>query len=158
MTIDSDFVFKPVEILLVEDNQAHADLATEALKDAKVAVSLSVVETGEDGLRYLRNEDEHKNAKKPDLVLLDLNLPGIDGREVLEIIKSDPNLKCIPVIILTTSDAEEDMLRTYNAHANCYIKKPVDFEQFQNAIYQLTEFWFTLVKIPKNKCNELMGR
>ena len=151
-TINEEFM-SPVKILLVEDNEAHADLAKEALKDAKVTVHLSVVETGEEALQYLRNEDVYENASKPDLILLDLNLPGIDGGEVLDIVKSDPILRCIPVIILTTSDAEKDMLRTYNSHANCYIKKPVDFDQFHQAIFNLTEFWFTLVKIPKAKCD-----
>lgn len=155
MEADTNINYTSVKILLVEDNQAHADLAKEALKDAKVSVALTVVETGEEALQYLHNENEFKDVGKPDLILLDLNLPGIDGREVLEIVKSDPKLKCIPVVILTTSDAEKDMLRTYNSHANCYIKKPVDFEQFQQAIFKLTDFWFTLVKIPKAKCEAL---
>jgi CheY-like chemotaxis protein len=155
--MNTDTEFKPVKILLVEDNQAHADLAKEALSDAKVTVDLSTVETGEEALEYLLNEKEHVNATRPDLILLDLNLPGIDGREVLEVIKSDPRTRCIPVVILTTSEAEKDMLTTYNNHANCYIKKPVDFEQFQNVICELTDFWFTLVKIPTVKCDEVSG-
>ncbi|QMU60921.1 MAG: response regulator [Gammaproteobacteria bacterium] len=155
MRTESEISYPTVKILLVEDNQAHADLAIEALKAAKVRVLLSVVETGEEALEYLHKENDFSNATKPDLILLDLNLPGIDGREVLEVIKTDPSLKCIPVIILTTSDAEKDMLRTYNAHANCYIKKPVDFDQFQQAIHKMTDFWFTLVKIPQTKCDAL---
>ena len=155
MSTDTNLNFSPVNILLIEDNQADADLAIEALKEAKVTVSLDVVDNGEDALHYLRKENQYANSSTPDLILLDLNLPGIDGREVLEIIKSNAELKCIPVVILTTSDAEKDMLRTYNSHANCYIKKPVDFDQFQDTIKQLTDFWFTLVKIPKGRCNAL---
>jgi two-component system response regulator len=153
--MNTDVQYKPVKILLVEDNEAHADLAKEALKDAKVTVDLNIVETGEDALQYLLNEKEYAEATRPDLILLDLNLPGIDGREVLEIIKADPEIRCIPVVILTTSEAEKDMLLTYNNHANCYIKKPVDFEQFQKVVYELTDFWFTLVRIPKGKCDAL---
>lgn len=155
--MDSELNLRPVKILLVEDNPAHSDLAVEALKDAKMHVDVTVVDTGEKALAYLHNEYDYKNEHKPDLILLDLNLPGMDGREVLVRIKEDPHLKCLPVIILTTSDAEEDILSTYNHYANCYIKKPVNFDQFYNSIQQLTEFWFTLVKIPKAKCDSVSG-
>lgn len=150
--MDSELNMKPFNILLVEDNPAHSDLAVEALKDAKMHVEVEVVGTGEIALEYLYKVNEYKNSIKPDLILLDLNLPGIDGRDVLIKIKNDPSLKCIPVVILTTSDAENDILSTYNKYANCYIKKPVNFDQFFNAIQQLTDFWFTLVKLPVKKC------
>ena len=155
MKTDTDILHEPAKILLVEDNKAHADLAIEALKDTKIHVSLDVVDTGENALQYLRQENEFENSPKPDLILLDLNLPGIDGREVLDIIKSDLNLKCIPIIILTTSDSEIDMLRAYNSNANCYIKKPVDYDHFQQALHKLTDFWFTLARIPKRKCDAI---
>ena len=127
MKNDTGIVNTPAKILLVEDNQADVDLAKEALKEAKVTVSLDVVDNGEDAIHYLRKENQYAKATKPDLILLDLNLPRIDGREVLEEIKSDSTLKCIPVVILTTSDSDKDMLSTYNNHANCYIKKTCRF-------------------------------
>ena len=155
--MDSEINMRPVNILLVEDNPAHSDLAVEAFKDAKMQVNVTVVDSGERALAYLYKKNIYKNEPNPDLILLDLNLPGIDGREVLTKIKQDPLLKYLPVIILTTSDAEEDILSTYNHYANCYIKKPVNFDQFYNSIQQLTEFWFTLVKIPKDNCNKVSG-
>ncbi len=151
--MDSELNMRPVNVLLVEDNPAHSELAVEALNDAKMHVELSVVDTGEKALQFLYREGEYNNATRPDLVLLDLNLPGIDGREVLMRIKNDPNLKCMPVVVLTTSDSEKDILATYNCHANCYIKKPVSFDQFYNAIQQLTDFWFALVKLPADECD-----
>lgn len=154
--MDSELNMRPVKILLVEDNPAHSDLAVEALKDAKMQVNVTVVDSGERALAYLYKKNIYKNEPNPDLILLDLNLPGIDGREVLAKIKEDPHLKCLPVIVLTTSDAEEDILSTYNHYANCYIKKPVNFDQFYNSIQQLTEFWFTLVKIPKANCDAML--
>ncbi len=150
--MDSELNMRTVKILLVEDNQAHSDLAVEALQDAKMHVDITVVDTGEKALAYLYKKDDYKNEYSPDLILLDLNLPGMDGQEVLARIKEDPKLKCLPVIILTTSDAEEDILSTYKHHANCYIKKPVNFDQFYNSIQKLTDFWFTLVKLPINDC------
>ena len=151
--MDSELKMRPVKILLVEDNPAHSDLAVEALQDAKMHVDITVVDTGEKALAYLYKEKDYENEINPDLILLDLNLPGIDGREVLFRIKEDPHLKCLPVVILTTSEAEEDILSTYNHYANCYIKKPVNFDQFYNSIQQLTDFWFTLVKLPTNSCD-----
>jgi chemotaxis family two-component system response regulator Rcp1 len=142
-----------VNILLVEDNQADADLAIEALKDAKVTVDLSVVDDGEKAINYLYQKGEYAQATRPDLILLDLNLPKLDGREVLAKIKSDPALMCLPVVVLTTSDSEQDVAKMYSQHANCYIKKPVDFDQFYNAITEVTDFWFNVVKLPPLNCS-----
>lgn len=153
--MDSELNMRPRNILLVEDNPAHSDLAVEALRDSKIQVDVHVVNTGEKALDYLYNEGEYSNSIKPDLILLDLNLPGIDGKEVLVQIKNEPSLKCLPVVILTTSEAESDILSTYNQFASCYIKKPVDFDQFFRVMQQLTDFWFTIVKIPKKKCDEI---
>src|SRR6185503_6916726 len=121
---------KPVEILLVEDNPGDVRLAVEALRDAKVHNNLTSVTDGEEALEYLRREGKYGEAPRPDLILLDLNLPRKDGREVLSEIKQDPTLKRIPVVVLTTSQAEEDILKAYNLSANCYISKPVDLDQF----------------------------
>ena len=153
--MDSELNMKPCNILLVEDNPAHSDLAVEALRDAKIHVDVHVVNTGEKALEYLYKKGEYSSSIKPDLILLDLNLPGIDGKDVLVKIKSNPSLKCLPVVILTTSEAESDILSAYNQFASCYIKKPVDFDQFQQAIHKMTDFWFTLVKIPRTKCDAL---
>lgn len=151
--MDTETQMKSANILLVEDNPAHAYLAIEAFKDTTIRVNLDVVDTGEDALKYLHQEDEYSNKERPDLILLDLNLPGIDGREVLVKIKQDKALKCLPVVILTTSESENDLLVSYNHHANCYIKKPVDFDQFHDSLNQLTEFWFALAKTPTEECN-----
>jgi CheY-like chemotaxis protein len=139
---------KQVEILLVDDNPADVRLTAEALKEAKIRNSLNVAFDGVDALKYLRKEDNHANARRPDLILLDLNLPRKDGREVLADIKNDEDLKRIPVVVLTTSEAEEDILKAYNLHANCYITKPVDFKQFTKVIRTIEEFWFAIVKLP----------
>lgn len=152
--MDTIIESNPVKILLVEDNQADADLAIEALRDAKVTVDLHVVDDGEKALQYLYREAEYSQAERPDLILLDLNLPKVDGREVLAKIKSEPKLKCIPVVVLTTSDSEQDVVKMYNEHANCYIKKPVDFDQFYTAVKEVTDFWFTVVKLPPVDCSE----
>jgi two-component system, chemotaxis family, response regulator Rcp1 len=134
----------PIEILLVEDNPADVRLTVEALKTAKVRNRMRVVEDGEAALALLRDPTQ----VRPDLILLDLNLPGIDGREVLQQVKSDPELAVIPVCILTTSKAEEDVLRAYQHHTNCYIVKPLDLHQFVRVIEQIEEFWFTVVRLP----------
>ncbi|HEX7588023.1 MAG TPA: response regulator [Anaerolineae bacterium] len=139
---------KPIEILLVEDNPGDVRLTIEALKDAKVVNHLSVARDGVQALALLRQEGPYAGAPRPDLVLLDLNLPLKDGRQVLAEIKSDDGLKRIPVVILTTSKAEEDILKTYNLHANCYISKPVDLDQFINVVKSIEDFWFTVVKLP----------
>lgn len=133
-----------IEILLVEDSPADVRLTVEALKEAKMRNEIHVAEDGEAAMEYLRTPGQ----RLPDLILLDLNLPGMDGREVLAEIKSDPALAIIPVVILTTSHAEEDVLRTYRLHANCYITKPVDFQQFIRVVQSIEDFWFTIVRLP----------
>ena len=139
---------KPIEILLVEDNPGDVRLTREALKSGKVWSNLHVVEDGEAALTFLRQQGSYTYAPRPDLILLDLNLPKKDGREVLSIIKADEHLKRIPVVVLTTSQAEEDILKAYNLNANCYITKPVDFDQFLKVVRVVEEFWLTIVKLP----------
>jgi CheY-like chemotaxis protein len=141
---------KPIEILLVEDNPGDADLALEALETGKVRNTLHVVGDGEAAMAFLRRKGEYTAAPRPDLVLLDLNLPKKDGREVLAEIKSDDDLKRIPVVILTASKAEEDILKSYNLHANCYITKSIDLNQFNKVVHAIEDFWFTIVKLPPN--------
>ena len=138
---------RPVEILLVEDNPGDVRLTREALKEAKVVNNLHVVEDGVIALDFLYRRASYTEAPRPDLILLDLNLPRKNGREVLAEIKSDEMLKAIPVVILTTSHAEEDILRAYNLHANCYVTKPVDFLQFATVIRSLEDFWLTVVTL-----------
>jgi CheY-like chemotaxis protein len=140
----------PIEILLVEDNPGDVRLTVEALKEAKVRNTLHVVQDGVEALAFLRHEGEHAEAPQPDLILLDLNLPKMDGREVLARIKGDPQLRRIPVVILTVSQAEEDILRTYDLHANCYITKPVDLDQFLKVVRSIEDFWLTIVKLPSD--------
>ena len=139
---------KPVEVLLVEDNPGDVRLTQEAFKEGKLSNGLRVVMDGVEAMAFLRREGEYADAPRPDIILLDLNLPKKDGREVLAEIKDDDDLKSIPVIILTTSDAEEDIIRTYNHHANCYITKPVDLEQLINVVRSIENFWLTVVKLP----------
>ena len=139
---------KPIEVLLVEDNPGDVRLTREALKGGKIWNHLHVVEDGEAALAFVRQQGAYTQAPRPDLILLDLNLPKIDGREVLSRIKTDENLKRIPVVVLTTSQAEEDILRAYNLNANCYITKPVDFDQFLKVVRVIEEFWLTIVKLP----------
>ncbi|MFN3650122.1 MAG: response regulator [Armatimonadota bacterium] len=138
----------PIEILLVEDNPGDVRLTREALRDAKVRNALHVAQDGVEALRFLRREGEHATAPRPDVILLDLNLPKKNGREVLQEIKADPSLKTIPVVVLTTSSAEQDIARTYELHANCYITKPVDLDQFIEVIRSIQDFWLTVVKLP----------
>jgi CheY-like chemotaxis protein len=139
---------KPIEILLVEDNPGDARLTREALAQSKVRNNLHHARDGEEAIAFLRREGAFANAPTPDLVLLDLNLPRRDGREVLEDIKKDPLLKQIPVVVLTSSQAEEDILRSYRLHANCFITKPVDLEQLTKVVQGIEQFWFTLVRLP----------
>ena len=141
-------VMQAIEILLVEDNPGDVRMTREALKDAKVVNTLHVVEDGVAALDYLYRRGEYDAAPQPHLVLLDLNLPRKNGREVLAEIKSDDQLRRIPVVILTTSQAEEDVLRAYNLHANCYITKPVDFTQFTKIVKTIEDFWLTVVTLP----------
>jgi CheY-like chemotaxis protein len=138
----------PIEILLVEDNAADVRLTREALKDAKVRNRLHVAADGVEAMAFLRREGRHADAPRPDLVLLDLNLPKKDGREVLEEIKEDPELQNIPVVILTTSQAEEDVLRSYQLHANAYVTKPVDLERFLEVVRSIESFWLEIVRLP----------
>ncbi len=138
------------DILLVEDNPADVRLTEEALKDAKVHHNLHKVGDGLSALAFLHREGQYNDAPRPDLILLDLNLPGKDGRDVLENIKGDTQLQTIPVVVLTTSSADEDILRTYNLHANCYVTKPVDYNQFGIIIRSIEDFWLSVVKLPKH--------
>jgi CheY-like chemotaxis protein len=139
---------RPIEILLVEDNPGDVRLTIEALKDSKVGNKLHVAKDGVEAMEFLRRTGEHAAAVRPDLILLDLNLPRMDGREVLSAIKSDPKLRTIPVVVLTTSRAEQDVLRSYELQANCYITKPVDLEQFITVVKSIEDFWFTVVTLP----------
>ena len=138
----------PIEILLVEDNPADVRLTTEALKEERVYNNLHVVTDGVEAMAFLRKEGKYAKAVRPDLVLLDLNLPRKDGREVLKEIKEDESLKTIPVVVLTVSKAEEDILKSYKLHANCYISKPVDLNQFIKVARSIQDFWLTIVKLP----------
>lgn len=139
---------EPIEVLLVEDNPGDVRLTREALKEGKVRNNLSVAPDGVEALAFLRRQGRYADAPRPDLILLDLNLPRKDGREVLEEIKADPSLRAIPVVILTTSDAERDIVRAYSLHANCYITKPLDLDQFITVVKSIEDFWFTIVKLP----------
>lgn len=142
---------KRIEILLVEDNPADVDLTKETLEYAKIRNSLNVVFDGVEALRFLRREGNYAGSVRPDLILLDLNLPRKDGREVLTEIKNDPELKSIPVVVLTSSDAEKDVAKTYALGANCYITKPVDLDQFGDVVKSIEEFWFVVVKLPPSR-------
>ncbi|HEY9740726.1 MAG TPA: response regulator [Coleofasciculaceae cyanobacterium] len=139
---------RPVEILLVEDSPSDADLTVEALSDGKVLNNLHWVEDGVEALAFLRRQGKYNNAPRPDLILLDLNLPKKDGREVLAQIKADPQLKLIPVVVLTTSAAERDIFKTYELNANCYVTKPIDLDQFISVVKLIETFWLAVVKLP----------
>ena len=139
---------RPVEILLVEDNEGDIGLVEEVFQEGRINNNLSVAEDGEEAMMFLHKEGQFTNATRPDLILLDLNLPGMDGREVLKEVKVDDDLKKIPVVVLTTSKAEEDILKSYDLHANSYITKPVDFNQFMNVIKSIESFWLEVVKLP----------
>jgi CheY-like chemotaxis protein len=143
----------PIEILLVEDNPGDVRLTREALKDARVLNNLYVTGDGIEALAFLKRQGKYKDVTRPDLILLDLNLPKKDGHEVLAEIKANPDLRRIPVVILTTSRAEEDILKTYDLHANCYITKPVDLEKFIEVISAIEDFWLTIVKLPRSGTN-----
>lgn len=139
---------RPVNVLLVEDNPGDVRLTQEAFKEAKIFIKLDVTMDGAEAIKFLRKEGEYADVVTPDLILLDLNLPKKDGREVLKEIKTDDTLKRIPVVILTTSNAEQDILKSYNLHVNCYINKPVDFEKFFDIIQKIEEFWLTTAILP----------
>ncbi len=146
MSILEDVI--PIEILLVEDSPGDVRLTQEALRVAKVQNTLHVASDGMEAKSFLWRQGKHANAPRPDLILLDLNLPKKSGREILEEIKLDPNLKSIPVVVLTTSAAEEDIMRSYQLHANCYITKPVDLDQFLKVVKTIDNFWLAFVKLP----------
>jgi CheY-like chemotaxis protein len=136
---------------MVEDSPSDTQLAIEALHEAKISNRLSHVEDGVEALQFLRRQGPYQEAPRPDLILLDLNLPRMDGRQLLEEIKQDPDLRIIPVVVLTTSRSEQDVLRSYELHANCYITKPVDFTQFMHVVKSIEHFWLTVVTLPKEK-------
>lgn len=142
---------KGIHILLVEDNEGDILLTLEAMKQARISNKIDIVKDGEKALKYLLKEGEFKDARTPDIILMDINLPKIDGLEVLNHIKNDDKLKVIPVVMLTTSDSEKDILKSYQNHANCYITKPVNFENFMKVIQTLEDFWINIVQLP-NKC------
>lgn len=137
-----------IELLLVEDNPADVRLTKEALKDCKILNNLSIVNDGVEAMAFLQHQGRYKDAPRPDLILLDLNLPKKDGREVLAEIKGDEKLKSIPVVVLTISKSDEDILKTYNLYANCYITKPVELDQFNHVTKSIEDFWLTIVKLP----------
>ena len=139
---------RPIEILLVEDSPSDTELTVEALQEAKMRNNLSVVDDGVQAMQFLRRQGPYANAPRPDLILLDLNLPRKDGREVLAEIKADTKLASIPVVVLTTSQAEQDILRSYDLHANCYITKPVDLDRFISVVRSIEEYWCSVVTLP----------
>lgn len=149
--MSTENVFKQTEILLVEDNPGDVRLTIEAFKESKIRNSLHVAGDGVEALAYLRREGRYSDALRPDLILLDLNLPKKDGRQVLKEIKEDPVLKRIPVAVMTTSKAEEDIIRSYDLHANCYISKPIDLDQFISVVRSLENFWFSIVTLPSEE-------
>jgi two-component system response regulator len=140
--------YLPVKILLVEDNPGDVRLTKEALRDSKIDVSLEVVEDGNEALEYLQKKGKYANSSTPDLILLDLDLPHMSGREVLEIVKQDKDLRHIPIVVLTISQSEQDVLRSYDMQANAFVNKPLDLEQFIKAIHSINDFWFSIVKLP----------
>ena len=141
-------MLKPIEILLVEDNPGDADLARDALEHSKIKNNLVVVEDGVEAMNYLKKEGKYKSVTHPDLILLDLNLPKKDGRQVLAEIKANESLKRIPVVILTTSQDEADVMQSYNLHANCYVTKPIDLKQFMKVVKSIEDFWLSIVVLP----------
>jgi len=145
---DRERAAPPVEILLVEDNPGDVRLTQEALKEGKVYNNLHWAKDGVEALEFLRRQGKHAKAPRPDIILLDLNLPKKDGREVLAVVKNDADLKHIPVVVLTTSEAEEDVLKSYSLHANCYVTKPVDLEKFIHVVQSIDRFWLTVVTLP----------
>jgi CheY-like chemotaxis protein len=147
--IPPDMPLKPIDVLLVEDDPGDTLMIKEAFEDNKVRNRLSTVADGVEALAFLRRQGEFSDAPRPDLILLDLNLPRKDGREVLEEIKDDPELRTIPVVVLTTSEAEEDILRSYSLHANAYVTKPVDFDRFIDVVRQIDEFFVEVVRLPQ---------
>lgn len=149
--------FKTIDILLVEDNPGDVDLIKEVMSESKVCANLHVANDGVQAMKFLKNQDDFSDAPCPDLILLDLNLPKKNGKEVLQEIKTDPKLQAIPVVVLTSSKEEEDICRSYKLHANCYITKPVHFDQFVKVVKSIEDFWFTVVKLPGRSCHHKGG-
>jgi|SRR5579885_536402 CheY-like chemotaxis protein len=149
--MDESMHLLPIDILLVEDSIGDIRLTQEALKENKLKVNLNVVMDGVEAMEYLKKEGKYTTAATPDLILLDLNMPRKDGRQVLKEIKEDPKLKSIPVVILTISKAEEDILQSYNLHVNCYITKPLDLNKFIEVVRKIETFWFTIATLPSLK-------
>jgi chemotaxis family two-component system response regulator Rcp1 len=147
--MNNEILGKPIDILLVEDNPGDARLAQESLKESKIRNTLHWVQDGLEAMKFLHRQGNYENAPRADLILLDLNMPKMDGRKVLAEIKSDDDLKRIPVVIFTISKAEEDILKTYDLHANCYITKPLDLNRFLKVIQSIEDFWLTIVRLPK---------
>jgi CheY-like chemotaxis protein len=141
--------FAPIKILLVEDNPGDVRLTKEALKDSKINNTLDIVEDGQEAMAYLHKTGKYKKVETPDMILLDLDLPLMSGREVLELVKADPALRFIPIVILTVSQSDHDVLKSYNMQANAFVNKPVDFDQFIHVIRSIENFWFTIVKLPR---------
>jgi two-component system, chemotaxis family, response regulator Rcp1 len=141
----------PMHVLLVEDSPGDVRLTQEAFRDANRSIKLHVAYDGVEAMAFLKHEGTHVDAPRPDIILLDLNLPKMDGREVLAHIKEDDSLKMIPTVILTTSDAEADIVKSYQLHANCYLSKPVQFEAFENLVKSINDFWLTRVKLPQQR-------
>lgn len=152
--METKLMGRPVEFLLAEDNPGDVRLTKEALRESKISNNLNVVPDGVEAMAFLRREGKYFEAPRPDVILLDLNLPKKDGREVLAEVKADPNLRLIPVVIITSSEAEQDVLRTYELHANCYVTKPVDLEQFIKVIQSIETFWLTIVTLPSSVLND----
>lgn len=142
---------RPIEILMIEDNPGDVRLTKEVLKDSKLHNRLNIARDGMEALQYLRREQSYETAVRPDLILLDWNLPGKNGSEVLREIKEDPELRSIPVVVLTSSEAEEDIVKAYDGYANCYITKPLGLDQFIQVVKSIEDFWFTIVKFPGRK-------
>jgi two-component system response regulator len=149
--VNAHLQVRPADILLVEDNPADVRLTREALASNKLRADLHVVDNGEDALKYLRKEEGFKDKSTPDLVILDINLPRKDGLEVLKEIRQDPRMDNLAVVVLTTSDAERDVIEAYNLHVNCYVTKPLDFDEFAKVVRSIGDFWFTVVKLPPHK-------
>jgi len=148
--METKLMGRPVEFLLAEDNPGDVRLTKEALRESKISNNLNVVPDGVEAMAFLRREGKYADAPRPDVILLDLNLPKKDGREVLAEVKADPSLRLIPVVIITSSEAEQDVLRTYELYANCYVTKPVDLEQFIKVIQSIETFWLTIVTLPSS--------
>jgi two-component system, chemotaxis family, response regulator Rcp1 len=148
MTPQPSNAARPVQILIVEDNPADARLVREVMRDSKVLNEIHWVPDGVEALAFLRRQGKYPNAPRPNLIFLDLNMPRKDGREVLREIKDDDSLRRIPIVVMTSSQAEEDVARAYDQHANCYVRKPIDFEQFHSVVKTLENFWFATVELP----------